>query len=97
MRYKLAFSCSESGLFRVTALPIGIAAQLTTALYEDKQAFIRQLEQARLGRKEYMLLISASLVATSSPGMPTCCEEITLDAQQLNVLKLNAKSQRAAP
>lgn len=89
MRYELAFSNTRSGLFHVTARPVGSSAPAITAHYKNDEAFLRLIDRANLAPDEYARLVYATMVAVTSPDTATCCEEVALDIQQLCVLQLN--------
>jgi hypothetical protein len=96
MRYQLAFNKPASGLFRVTARPIGSSAPPITAHYRNDEAFLRLIDRANLAPDEYARLVFAAMVAVTSPDTPDSCEEVALDMQQLTLLQLHGPRQNVA-
>jgi hypothetical protein len=96
MRYQLAFNKPPSGLFRVTACPVGSSAQPITCHYRNDEAFLRLIDRAHLAPDEYARLVFATMVAVTSPDTPNSCEEVFLDTQQLTILQLTAPRQQVA-
>jgi hypothetical protein len=96
MRYQLAFNKPPSGLFRVTARPVGSSAPPITTHFRNDEAFLRLIDRANLAPDEYARLVFATMVAVTSPETPDSCEEVALDMQQLILLQLNAPRQQVA-
>jgi hypothetical protein len=89
MRYKLALNHTPSGSFHVTATAVDSSSLPVTTQYKDDEAFLRLIDRANLASDEYARLVYATMITVTSPGMSPCCEEVTLDSLQLDLLQLN--------
>jgi hypothetical protein len=96
MRFTLAFSHNSEGLFRVTAAANPNAHKGTgfvVAIYRDEAAFCRLVLAAGLRHEEVQRLIAAVELTEFNRSTPACCEDLDLDDEQLQILRLtNART-----
>ena len=88
MRYKLAFSYNLSSALTVTARAVPTAGPALTAWYHDDEVFFQHLDHAQLAPDEHARVAYAVMTAVTMPEMGICCEEVSLDPEQLQRLQL---------
>jgi hypothetical protein len=102
MRLKLAFSHTNSDLFRVHAIPFFDVSMSEgksepfTIEYADEGVFLHLLEQADLDPNEHAQVVGAIAALAVSPGTPACCEAISVNESQVLTLLNGAIRSRTA-
>jgi hypothetical protein len=96
MRFTLAFSHNSEGFFRVTAAANPNAHKGTgfvVAIYKDEASFCRLVHAAGLQLEESQRLTAAVELTEFNRSTPACCEDVDLDDEQLQILRLaNART-----
>jgi hypothetical protein len=96
MRFTVAFSHNSEGLFRVTAAANPNAHKgigFVVAIYKDEATFCHLVQAAGLQPDETKRLIGAVELTEFNHSTPACCEDVDLDDEQLQILRLtNART-----
>jgi len=88
MLFKLAFNKTIRGTLRVSATGVK-GSDHVLSIYDNDEAFIHLLELSGLDGEAASSLKGSAELAFSSSKTPTCCEEVELTEEQLNVLRLS--------
>jgi hypothetical protein len=91
MRFTLAFSRNSEGLFRVTTAANPNShkgTRFVVAIYKDEASFCHLLQVAGLRLEETQRLIHAVELTQFNRSTPDCCEDVDLDDEQPQTLRL---------
>ena len=84
----MAFNKTIRGTLRVSATGVK-GSDHVLSIYDNDEAFVRLLELSDHDTEAASSLKGSAELAFSSSKTPTCCEEVELTEEQLNVLRLS--------